>query len=69
MPIIKYLHLYYILLVLNIITIILSVVLKIGVLNVTPLSAQTCPGLALTLSLLKGGLGWGLWSLLAQMFL
>lgn len=41
-------------LVLNIITTITSSVsLKMGVMNVTTLSAQTCSGLALTFSLLK----------------
>lgn len=64
-----YIYIYF--LVLNIIaTITLSLVLKSDVMNVTALSAQTCPGLALTLtlSLLKRVLGWDLWSLLAQMF-
>lgn len=41
-------------LVLNIITTITSnVILKIGIMNVTSLSAQAYPGLALTFSLLK----------------
>lgn len=53
---------------LNIIPVALTVVLTVDVRTVTPLSAWTCPGLAVTLCLLKGGLGWGLWALLAPVF-